>query len=59
MSELARDFYANGGLTAAPLFAMLFFFVVFGVAIVRALFIDKRHLERLSRLPLEEGESHE
>ncbi|MBZ0118774.1 MAG: hypothetical protein IT378_26345 [Sandaracinaceae bacterium] len=59
MSEMARELYGNNPLMAGPLIAMLLFGVVFALAVYGAIRADKRHVERLSHLPLEGEIDHE
>jgi hypothetical protein len=56
MRQIAESFFERSPAMAGPLIAMLIFFVVFALVIVRVVRAPKCDLDRSAHLPLEEGE---
>jgi hypothetical protein len=60
LSWIASDFFRQSPLLFYPILALAIFMTVFFATALRvALFADKAHIDKLSRLPLEEDQNHE
>lgn len=59
MGEMAREFFSDSSLVAAPLVATVLFVSVFVSAVIFAVFAEQKRMDQAARLPFEgEEDAH-